>query len=174
MPFLPTNALMAALKARLQTLRQAEGSDAPLFERVDIIGAGGVTKGMQSIFASEARVCFIVPSFEEHLNAEREGLIYTQRRTTLTLLISDRVASANTTEAVTGGVASVGVVALKEAVIDDLFAYPFTDTPGLAFVPARGDLLTLTPPEHAANNLGREVWQQLLTAYAGNACQTLP
>lgn len=173
MPFLATNAVIAALRDRLSALRLADAGDAPLFERVGVFGAGGLTAAVQATFASEARVCFIVPGPEEHSNRLSESLVYSQRQTTLVLLIADRALDTEREDAVTGGPRNPGILALKDAVIDDLFANPFT-VAGLAFAPARGEPLMIEAQSRSSGNLGREVWQQSLTAYAGNHRQAIP
>ena len=177
MAFLHTLAVMDLLKTRLESLLVgAVGSD-PLFERVGYFGANDLAKALKETFASEQRVCFIVPAGNQHANTRTRLDLTSVRTVRLVLLIADRALDRVHQTALVGGPANIGVLELGDKVIDDLVGHPFTGHPDLTFEPGAGDPLMIQPADaKGANspNLGRECWAQELTAFAGIARAAVP
>lgn len=171
MPWIPTTAILLALQHRLQGLRvDADDAQSPLlFQRVGLFGTARLAEALKSVFASEARVAFIVPGSESYDGGETDSLLIRRRRSTrLALLLADAApGGGERAPGLVGGPTTVGILGLKERVIDNLMQHPFTTPAGLAFLPAEGEPLILEattpgPP-------GRECWLQWLIAAAGSA-----
>lgn len=171
MPFTHTNDLIEALMERLKSLK-LDAANAPageaLFQRVGAFGANRLVEAMKSVFAAEQRVCFIVPGGDGHSNQRDRNLLFSQRNTRIALLIADRSMDADKTAALVGGRNNLGILTMKDRVIDDLMANPFNAL-DMAFEPGDGEPLLITDQEKSANNVGRECWLQWLGAYAGSA-----
>lgn len=180
MAFIRTTVLIALLQARLVSLKIDTAAPASeenkLFERVGIFGANQLEAAMKATFASEQRVAFIVPVGDSHRNDRGRTVILSQRTTRLVLLIADRSMDKGKTEALIGGNRNVGILDMKDLVIDDLFANPFGEPVDLAFEPGEGEPLMLQGADKpaGAGNLGRECWAQQLTAYAGQDRAVIP
>lgn len=168
MPFVHTIDLLETLKTRLESLVAVAGEEAKAFERVEIFGAQKLAAALKATFASEARVCFVVPTGDVHQAQRDRNFLFVQRETDLVLLIADRVMDLRHSEALVGGKSSIGILELKDRVIDDLFASPIEGV-DLAFVPGHGEALMIEAKDNAAGNLGREVWAQQFSTYAGSA-----
>jgi hypothetical protein len=173
--FTRTVALVEKLKARLESLKLDPGaaSSDPLFQRVGCFGANRLVAAMKATFASEQRVCFIVPGGDSHANLVDATIVRSVRTTKVALLIADRALDADKVAALVGGTNAIGILTMKDLVIEDLFATPFTDS-ALAFVPAEGEPLVITDAEKPAGNLGRECWLQWLHCYAGEDLAAVP
>lgn len=176
MAYLPTIKILEELKARLDTLRTdaADAQSERLFQRVAYFGANRMAQAMQSVFASERRVAYLVPGGDTYTGRNDAALlVHSQRMTRVALLIADQAVDLDRDDALMGGVASVGILAMKDRIVDELMTTPFT-VPGLAFVPAEGEPLVIEPTERKAGNIGRECWLQWLVAYAGSAKANIP
>lgn len=172
MAYIRTTTLIEALRERLASLK-ITGTDMPLFERVGVFGANQLMKAMQATFASEARVCFIVPGGDAHTNSRPDALMVQSRRDTrVALLIADRAIA--TEAALIGGQHAHGILNLKDDVLEDLTSNPLA-LPGLAFVPTEGEPMMIAPETpQQAGNLGRECWLQWLSTYAGSTKIGIP
>ena len=161
---------MDLLKTRLESLLVgAVGSD-PLFERVGYFGANDLAKALKETFASEQRVCFIVPAGTQHANTRSRLDLTSVRTVRLMLLIADKSLDKIHQTALVGGPANIGVLELGDRVIDDLVGHPFTGHADLTFEPCAGYPMMIQPPDAKgtnAANLGRECWAQELIAFAG-------
>jgi hypothetical protein len=170
MPFLHTTELLETLKTRLESLRvdPANPESEKLFQRVGYFGASKLNDALKATFAAEQRVCFIVPAGDNHTNIRNRSFTWATRGTKIVLLIADRALEKVNQEALVGGPKTLGVLELKDLVIDDLFANAFADVPDLAFEPGDGDVLIIGNEKNPAD-LGRECYMQHFTAYAGQA-----
>lgn len=173
--FVRTTDLVAKLQARLESLPLHEDTDSSerLFQRVGPFGANRLVAALKAVFATEQRVCFIVPGGDDHSSTRGSTMLRSVRTTKLALLIADRALDTDKTAALIGGADAVGILTLKDRVIEDLFAHPFTDG-DLAFAPTTGEPLVITDADKPAGNLGRECWVQWFSAYAGEAMASIP
>ena len=180
MAFIRTTVLIALFKARLESLKidpaKPAAEDNRLFQRVGIFGANQLEEALKATFASEQRVAFIVPAGDTHATDRDRTVIWSQRRTRLVLLIADRALDKAKPDALVGGAKNLGILEMKDLVIEDLFANPFNDPPDLAFEPGEGEPLMLQGADKTAGagNLGRECWAQQLIAYAGQDRAVVP
>ncbi len=177
MAFLHTAEVMELLKTRLESLLVGPAGPDPLFERVGYFGANDLARALKETFASEQRVCFIVPNGSQHANVRTRLELTSVRSVRLVLLIADRSLDRMHQTALVGGPANIGILELGDRVIDDLVGNPFAGHPDLVFEPGAGDPLMIQPVDaKGANspNLGRECWAQELTAFAGIARMAIP
>lgn len=167
MAFVPTATLIATLRDRLQGLRRTPAVDAePIFQKVGVYGGTELDKAMRETFVSDARVCFIVPGADRFTNRRDRSLLQSQLNTGLALIIADQNLSGDKEAAVMGGTDTLGILAMKDAVIADLFANPFTDG-DLCYAPISGEPIVISHEQKDANALGREAYLLWLEAYAG-------
>ena len=163
-----TNVLIEALRDHLAALpldpAQAGVQNAePLFQRVGTFGAKRMADAMRSIFASEQRVCFIVPGGDSHTGTIEGRHLLSKRTTRLALLIADR-------SLVDADTALAGLLDLKDRTVHALCEEP---APGLLFEPGVGEPIVIEPADKPAGNLGRECWIQWISIPAGTARATL-
>lgn len=173
----PTATLIALLQVHLAglPLNPMQPASEKLFQRVGTFGAAQLAQAMRTTFASEARVAFIIPGPEAHHARRDRSLVFLTRTTRLAVLIADRALSGPSPDALTGGPHALGTLALKDRLIESLIeATPSTWPADLAFVPDAGEPLMIGEADKAAGNVGREVWLQWFTAYAGTARQAVP
>lgn len=171
-----TTKIMTALAERLRSLVVPDTTEA-LFGRVGFFGANQMVKALSATFASEDRVGFIVPGGDQHSGEPIGELeVHSRRQTRLCLLIADRAFDIDHDDAVMGGPANVGVLNLKDFIIDELTARPIAidAAHGFALVPSNGEPLLIENADKAGGNLGRECWQQWFLCYAGTAHIALP
>jgi hypothetical protein len=174
MPYLRTAVAIAALRERLTALTLgAEHDDTRLFERVGVFGANRLVQAMRATFASEARVCFIVPGGDTYKETRDRDFVFSQRTTRFALLIADRALDTEKEAGVMGGPQNPGILEMKDVMIELLLAEPFA-IPDLAFTPAEGEPLVIDEAGKNAGNIGRECWLQWLTCYAGSTRTAIP
>ena len=180
MPFLHTTDAIALLQERLESLELTsdESQAAPsagkkLFQRVGAFGANRLGEAMRSVFASEQRVCFIVPGGDKHSGARDSLMLRSVRRTSLALLIADKSFDKDKTAALIGGAQNIGILELKDRVIDSLVTTKFTRA-DFVLEPGDGEPLVIGDAEKQAGNLGRECWLQWLGCYAGESRCAIP
>lgn len=174
MSYIDTNKIVAALADRLESLTLSLTNQEKLLQRVDVFGANRLVEAMKATFASEARVCFIVPGGDTHQNSQPDALAVHSRRTTrIALLFADRVMDSTSSEAVTGGKNAVGILALKDAIASDLTDRPLA-LPGVALIPTEGEPIVISPEDSNAGTIGREAWLQWFATYAGETVIAVP
>lgn len=188
MSFLHTVDILALFQERLASLTLAAGESClprlgagtaqaqpaeRLFQRVGAFGANRLVAAMQAVFAAEQRVCFIVPGGDKHTGTRDPVMLRSVRRTSLALLIADKAFDKDKTAALIGGPANVGILELKDRVIDDLVTTPFTRA-DFAIEPGDGEPLIIAESDKQAGNLGRECWLQWLGVYAGESRSAIP
>lgn len=176
MAYRTTVEVIEALQTRLASLRldpANAGNQEKFFQRVAAFGANRLAEAMKAVFASEQRVCFIVPGGDKYSGTRDRNVLFSQRSTRLALLIADRAMDIEKNAALIGGPAALGILAMKDRVITDITTNAFTG-PDLAFEPAEGEPLMIDNADKAAGNLGRECWMQWLGVYAGSARIAIP
>lgn len=178
MSFLHTNDAIALLKERLEslTLQSGESQANPadrLFQRVGAFGANRLVAAMKAVFASEQRVCFIVPGGDRYTGARDAVMLRSVRSTRIALLIADQAFDKDKTAALIGGTSNIGILEMKDRVIDDLVTTKFARA-DFVIEPAEGEPLVIADSEKQAGNLGRECWLQWLGCYAGEARVAVP
>lgn len=176
MSYKATVDVIEALQSRLASLRlepENAGNQDKLFQRVAAYGANRLAAAMKAVFASEQRVCFIVPGGDKYSGVRDRNVLFSQRSTRLALLIADRAFDQDKNAALIGGPGALGILAMKDRVIADLTTNAFAG-PDLAFEPAEGESLMIENSDKAAGNLGRECWLQWLGVYAGSARIAIP
>lgn len=168
MAFVPTVDLVTALRDFLVALKVTDGAEEPLFERVGLFGANQLVAALKATFASERRVCFIVPGGDNYANqpAGSALMVFSQRTTSVALLIADQ--SMEVEARLVGNAHTVGILALKDRVVEALCASPLPFA-SLAFVPTQGEpmMIEQNGANSGAGTLGRECWLQWLSTYAG-------
>lgn len=175
MSFLHTNTLIELLRARLESLPldpALEGGER-LFQRVAVFGANGLAEAMKATFASEQRLAFIVPVGDAYTGERSRTVLFSQRSTSLVVLLADRAYNQVTAEAVVGGPNAIGILAMKDRVVDNLTQVAFA-TADLSFNPGEGEPLVIEPEQRSAGSLGRECWAQRFTIYAGEIRLAIP
>lgn len=180
MAFTRTTKLIELLKARLESLPLVEGDTnggERLFQRVGVFGANRLKQALAATFASEQRVAFIVPVGDNH-GSDRGRLVLTSERTTsLVVLMADRVMDKTSAAAVIGGPHSIGILDMKDRVIENLTEVPFAEISDLCYAPAKGEPLILQDAgsgSTGSGDLGRECWAQEFSTYAGLIHQNIP
>lgn len=174
MAFVPTATLIDTLRTRLQGLKRTPAVDAdPIFQKVGVYGGTELAKAMRDTFVSDARVCFIVPGADRFTNRIDRNMLQSQLNTGLALLIADQNLNGDREAAVMGGNETLGILAMKDAVIADLFANPFTDG-DRCYAPISGEPIVITQEQADANTAGREAYLLWLEAYAGEDRLSIP
>lgn len=178
MPFIHTTTLIDLLKARLENMKiDADKPESPenrLFQRVAVFGAAQLDEAFKATFAAEQRVSFIVPVGDRHPNDRGRLVLTSQRETSLVVLMADRAVNKAKAEAIVGGPNAIGILEMKDTVIDNLTTVPFS-TADLCFAPGEGEPLMIQGEGKTnTGNLGRECWAQRFNVYAGEICQAIP
>ena len=176
MAFVYTTTLVERLRTRLESLKlepTAQNNQEKLIQRVGAFGANRMAAAMKATFASEQRVVFIVPGGDNHANTRERLMLRSVRTTSFALLIADQAHDAKHEAALLGGANALGILTMKDRIIDNLFDEPFTEA-DLVFAPGDGEPLIIQDSDRPANNLGRECYLLWLHAYAGERRAAVP
>lgn len=175
MPFTATADILASLEALLKGLpldpaQPVASGGSPLFSRVALFGTAQLTAAMRGVFASEARICYIVPAGDdyEHTPDTVRQLLASTRATRVVLLIADRACASDSTAALVGPGSTTGVLPLKDRVVAELIACA---AKGQVYIPENGVPIVISDADKPANNLGRECWSQPFLIPAGQVRQ---
>ena len=171
--YIPTLEILAALKAKLEAMQIPAGLPAgvgtgPLFQRVEYYDSENLADALKNLLILKQRVCFIVPGSDHYENIlTGEVFLQSRRLTELQLLIADIAWTKAGQEAVFGGEKNIGVVRMKDLVVDELVGATL-NLPGVALAPADGNFITVSD-EKAKDKPGRECWVQPFETWAGEA-----
>lgn len=151
-----TMELLTALKTRLSALTHPTIEGELLFEKVEYYDSELIGKAMKDLTIIKQRVCFIVPE-NDTFEVETEGRSKSIRfHTQFMLLLADRSWTKGGQEANFGGVKNLGVVAMKDEVIDRLLESPTLDLTHVELEPISGNFLELT--DDKKDSPGRECY----------------
>jgi hypothetical protein len=165
MPFLKTLDLLAAIKTRLAALTAPDGS--PLFVQVEFFDTHQLRDAINRLAVAEGRLCFIVPSGETYTTDKRGGVVlFAQRIAEFDLLICDRDWADQGQAAVFGSAENLGVLAMKETVLDALIGNDLGLPAYVCLVPTQGDFIQVSL-DQAKDSPGRECWVQSFSTLAG-------
>jgi hypothetical protein len=172
MPFITTLSLLAALKTALEALPHPDPVKAlageKLFERVEFHENKNLREALNDMIIVKQRVCVIVPAGDAYENLREGRSTRSIRTSSLDLLIADRAWTKGGHEAVFGGDNNIGVLRMKDLVVDALVA---NCQLGLAYVvltPTAGAQIEVVD-EKVKDTPGRECYVLSYETPAGEA-----
>ncbi len=177
--FVPTLTLITALKTVLEAIPLPGGADGEkLFERVDFHENKKLKEALTDLIIVKQRVCIIVPGGDGYTNVKEARTIRSVRHSTLDLLIADRSWTKGGYDALVGGPKNVGILAMKDLVVNTLAdnpqlatGDPLTPLPWVVLQPEQGAEITIADAV-AKDTPGRECWVQGYSTPAGQRVLT--
>lgn len=135
MPFLSDATILNALKAQLEAMPHPDPAKAEagekLFERVDFHENKKLRDALRDLTIVKQRVAILVPGGESFQNIREGRTVRSVRTFSFDVLIADRSWTKAGHEAVFGGDNNIGVLAMKDLVLQRFIAHPQL---GLAYV----------------------------------------
>lgn len=169
MSFVRTLTLIEAVKTELAALPLPGTTTGELlFERVEFHENKKLREALSDLVIVKQRVAIIVPNGESY-ETFREGRTRRHVRTTsFDLLLADRAWTKGGHEAVFGGTRNVGVLTMKDLVIEHFVAHPQLGLPWVALEPVEAALIEIVDAE-VKDSPGRECFVVHYATPAGEA-----
>jgi hypothetical protein len=157
---LKTMDLCAALKTALAAINHPTLAGQKLFEVVEYHEDTNLGEALQQLIITKKRVCIIVPQGDRY-QTERPGrTIVSTRTTSLDLVIADQAYTRGANDAAFGGANNLGVLRMKEIVLEALAASPqLGGLPWCALYPTEGAMLEISASDEKSAP-GRQAWVQ--------------
>jgi hypothetical protein len=175
MPFITTLSLLSALKAALEALPHPDAAKAlageKLFERVEFHENKNLREALNDMVIVKQRVCVIVPAGEGYENLKEGRSIRSIRTSSLDILIADRAWTKGGHEAVFGGENNIGVLSMKDQVVNALVANNQLGLAYVSLVPTGGAQIEVVD-EKVKDTAGRECYVLSYETPAGEATIT--
>jgi hypothetical protein len=171
MPFISTLALLAAVKTALEAIPHPDTALAAagekLFERVDFHENKKLREVLRDQLILKQRVAIIVPEGDSYENIPQARNATSVRTAQFALLIADRAWTRGGHDAVFGGTANLGVLAMKDQVVEALAANPQLGLGvGVLLQPQQGNEIELADDE-VKDSPGRECYVLSYATWAG-------
>ena len=168
MSFVRTLDLLAAVKAQLESLPHPDREGEKLFEKVDFHENQKLREALSDLVIIKQRVAIIVPNGETY-ETFKEGRTRRHVRTaSFDLLLADRAWTKGGHEAVFGGLKNVGVLLMKDLVIEHFIAHPQLGLPWVALEPVEAALIEIADAD-VKDSPGRECYVINYATPAGEA-----
>jgi hypothetical protein len=164
--FVPTIRILECLKQALQGIQIGDsGSEAALFDSVEIYPNKGLAAALRDLVITRSRVCLIVPSGYKYTHKETGvGTILATRYLEVDLLIADRAVTKGGIQALTGGPNNIGIIEMSDAVVLAISGKAMSGYGGV--IPADGAPLEVATKD-AQDIPGRLAWAQSLLIPGG-------
>lgn len=148
MRFVTTFELLNALKARLAAMPLPDGAPGEkLFERVDFHMNKKLREVLKDLTIIKERVAIIVPAQESYENQRQGRTVLSSRTSGFDLLLADRAWTKGGHDAFFGGEKNVGVIAMKELVVEELAINCQLGLPYVCLQPQEGAEIEISDDE---------------------------
>lgn len=169
MSFIKTVPLLQAVKARLEAMTVADGDPTLLFDDVELYHTPEMGSAIKRLILSTSKICLIVPSGDDYESTGAADYVHTTATLEFDLLFADRVYSTTkNTAAIFGGASNVGVVPMKDRVLELLHGAAVGLT-GVVLTPLAGSFVTVKDDQDPKlkDTPGRESYIATWTTWAG-------
>lgn len=167
MSFVPTVSILNALKAQLEAIALPGGQPGEkLFEKVDFHENKKLREALADLVIVKQRVAIIVPGGDGYVNTREGRTVRSVRTSMFDVLIADRAWTKGGHEAVFGGPKNVGVLTMKDLVVNHLIANSQLGLPYVVLQPEEGAQIEIADPD-VKDSPGRECWVQNYTTPSG-------
>jgi hypothetical protein len=169
MPFINTLDIIKAMQTALTALQlpgaySAVAGYPNAFQSTGLYPNADFIQALEDLYNYDDRVCLIVPAGDTHDDSTQGTNLFSRRTTSIQLLIGDQDFSKSQAQTF-GGPSAVGVVALKDLVINSLFGSNLGIS-GIALTPENGEPLHISFKEKQQAP-DRDCWQQTFKTPAG-------
>ena len=172
MSFVTTVSILTRLKTQLESLPlPGTTTGEKLFERVDFHENKKLREALADLVIIKQRVAIIVPGGDRYENFREGRTIRSKRNSSFDLLIADRAWTKGGHEAVFGGARNVGVLVMKDLVVDHFVANPQLGLPWVVLSPIDGAQIEIADPD-VKDSPGRECYVMAYETPAGEAMIT--
>jgi len=172
MPYVDTLRLLGAVKTALEALPHPDPVQAAdgvkLFERVDFHENKKLREALRDLTIIKQRVAIIVPGGESFQNIKEGRTIRSVRACTFDLLIADRAWTKGGHEAVFGGDKNIGVLAMKDQVLNAFIENSQLGLPYVVLQPQDGAEIEIAD-DQVKDVPGRECYVLNYSTPAGEA-----
>jgi hypothetical protein len=156
--FVKTTDILTAMKAGLESLAlPGTTTGEKLFERVDYHENKRLRQALQDLVIIKQRVAILVPGGDQYDNVREGRSIRSARTSTFDLLLADRAWTKGGHEAVFGGPNNVGVLTMKDLVVDYFVANPQLGLPWVTLTPIEGAQIEIAD-DQVKDSPGRECY----------------
>ncbi len=128
-----------------------------LFERVDFHENKKLREALTDLIIVKQRVAIIVPGGDIYVNTREGRTVRSTRTSTFDLLIADRAWTKGGHEAVFGGPKNVGVITMKDLVVDHFAENPQLGLPWVVLTPEQAAQIEISDSD-AKDSPGRECY----------------
>lgn len=158
MSYVKTVEILTALKAQLEAL-PLPGTTAgeKLFERVDFHENKKLREALSDLVIVKQRVAIIVPGGDSYVNTKEARTVRSVRTSSFDLLLADRAWTKGGHEAVFGGAKNVGVLTMKDIVVDHFAENPQLGLPWVVLTPEQGAQIEIADSD-VKDSPGRECY----------------
>ncbi|HZZ19349.1 MAG TPA: hypothetical protein VFE25_08270, partial [Opitutaceae bacterium] len=134
MAYIKTLDLLAALKTAITAIKSPLDASKPLFASVAFYDSNELGKALSELVIATQSACIILPRGDTYLNKMEGRSTLSERTSEVELILVDRSYGKGSDEAKFGGEKNVGVVTMKELVLE---AIAGNSTLGLSYVALR-------------------------------------
>ena len=169
MSFIKTVPLLTAIKTYLEALTVASDDATLLFEEVVLFHTPEMGSAIKRLLLSQTRICLIVPSGDDYQSTVTAGYVHTTAELELELIFADRVwSTTQNTSALFGGGSNIGVVPMKDRVVESLTGADI-GIPGVVLAPLAGSFVTVKDDQDPKlkDSPGRESYMSSWSTWAG-------
>lgn len=166
MPYLSTNAVLAAVASKLQTLTLINPvalAGQLAFQTVHVYAHENLKRALKDLLVFDDRVAFIVPTGNKHENTMHGRVMVSMRTVEFVVLMTDRVYGDFDAESTVGSASTVGTVELADLVTNALVKSG-VGIANVRIMPGTGEPLRL---EDEKAKKARECWAAPFEIYAG-------
>jgi hypothetical protein len=162
--FISTLELLGRVKARLVAMEASAG--VPLFDKVEFYAQPNIVKALEELRLFKQKICLIVPSGDDY-ESEFAGVdVRSEVTREFVLLFSDRDYGKRQ-DASTGDEKRVGVIAMKDAIEENLLGQNLDYNPRMIRLrPMTGEAVLLSDKDKDRLT-GREAWSMTWQASGG-------
>ena len=169
MAFIKTVPLLEAVKAQMEAMTIADENPEKLLEEVVLFHTPEMGSAIKRLVISKNRIGLIVPSGDDFVSQGSADYVQTTATHEFEIILADRVWSTiKNTGALFGDANNVGVVPMKDRVIEKLFGASL-EIPGVVLTPIAGSFVTVKDdkdPKHK-DTPGRESYMSTWSTWAG-------
>jgi hypothetical protein len=165
--FVKTVDILAKLKTALESLPlPGTTTGEKLFERVDFHENKKLREALADLVIIKQRVAIIVPGGDSYTNTKEGRTVRSSRTSRFDLLIADRAWTKGGHEAVFGGAKNVGVLTMKDLVVDHFVENPQLALPWVVLTPEEGAQIEIADSD-VKDSPGRECFVITYSTPAG-------
>lgn len=155
MPFVPTLSILGALQAQLLSIPHPTLPGEKLFEAVIMHENKRLAEALRDLTVIKQRVAMIVPGGDLYENLREGRGVRSERTSSFDLLLADRSWTKGGHEAVVGGANNIGVIRMKDLVVQHFVANCQLGLPEVVLTPTEAAHITLADDD-VKDTPGRE------------------